>query len=229
MKDFAATTAEAFRKQAEPIARNLLAAVAAVGSVATLALMLASKGFRQWVNANAYVVFCALVVAVAVILVLINALMAAGRKYQTITLERSAGPQATARDTRAADAILAIVPPGGELVAWLEGPFEPATVPAGLVETLRTAHRRLLGDPVHFDDALAAARFRDFQGAARTLLEQLERGTYLEAGSPQRIVPVEWDRDKYRKTVAAIQEARDTVVHAYDDLRHVCADLGLRA
>jgi hypothetical protein len=228
LKDIATVQTGIIRKQAQQIVGNLFTAIGIAVSVVTMIAMLTSAGFRDWVKHHPYWVLIALLVAIVVLFVLLNVMR--NMRSELRRLRRSEESRNTDQDHGALGALLNRIPPEGTLITWLRKDFSPSPIPRQQLDALKQVLQYFGSDPWRFANTAAGASYMELQNAAGALAGKLERWTSLEAGSAERIIPVEWeDNPKYAQAVEQIRGAAEGFIRAYDAFLQTCHQRGIDA
>jgi hypothetical protein len=230
VRDLSTLLTRIFHSRAQLIARNLFAVAGGIVSIVTLVVMLTSAGSRHWVKDHPYWMFGGFVVAIVTILVLLNVMQDISARYsELLLLQRADDLRPTDQDKRAMGIFLAHMPPEGILVRWLKKRFIPSAIPLAELGALNEVSQHLSSDPDRFNDPAAAARYLMLTTAVGVLNEKLQRWTSLEAGHTQRIIPIEWEQGvKYQRAVNEIEDARNSLISAYDEFLRTCHQRGIQ-
>lgn len=226
MKDISAARQGIIRKQAQQIAGNLFTAIGIVVSVVTMIAMLTSAGLRDWVKRHPYWVLIALLIAIVTLFVMLN--IVRNMRAELRRLRQSEESENTDQDDATLKAVLNRIPPEGALITWLRKDFSPSPIPRQQLDALKQVHQYFGSDPSRFVGTAVAAPCIELQNAVRALVEKLERWTSLEAGSAERIIPVEWEGNpKYAHAVEQIRDTAEGLIRAYDAFLQTCRQRGI--
>jgi hypothetical protein len=222
---------EVVRRWGAELVNHLFTIAGGIVSVVTLIVMLESKGSRHWVKDNPFLLLTLLVAAVAVILLMVNAMQRFNARYRSLSALLPAGdPLPSEHDRQLTREALAELPPGGPLIRWLRQEFVSSAAPQDRVQEFAAAARHLSHDPLDFDDKEMAIDYLRLKTSAGKFSQKLQLWMSLEAGETQRIIPVEWSFDengKYRLAVTEIEDAHNDLLRAYDRFLHTCQHRGL--
>lgn len=227
MKDISAVHQGIIRKQAQQIVGNLFTAIGIVVSVVTMIAMLTSAGLRDWVKHHPYWVLIALLVAIVTLFVMLNIMRNMRAELRQLRRQSEEGGN-TDQDDATLKALLNRIPPDGVLITWLRKDFSPSPIPRQQLDALKQVHEYFGSDPSRFVGMAVAAPCIELQNAVSALVEKLERWTSLEAGSAERIIPVEWeDNSKYAHAVEQIRDTAEGFIRAYDAFLQTCRQRGI--
>jgi hypothetical protein len=209
-------------KRVQELINYIFLVLGGIASIVSLVLILASKGFRAWGKTHSDVILALLVVAVMLILVLLFFMQSINNKYRTLqSLHQSDRSQFTDQDRELARQIRTRMPPAGTMMKWLKIEFNPFSIPQDRAQSLSELREYLDQNVADFDDKAAAKGLLELRASISRLSLKIAQWTSLEAGTAQRIVPIEWifeDERRYWLAITEIKGACDDSAHAHNRL-----------
>jgi hypothetical protein len=184
--------------------------IASAVAIITLLTALASEPLKAWVRGHSYWVFVALVLSVA----------GAFGVVDYVSSRRRDG--ATEHDLSVVAKIVDGMPPDGDTIVWLKESFISKYVPVKYLDVIGAVRDQMERNVLGLDDPESNQAYETLRDALGEFHSLICSNLFMDDEYKTMISSDEWPWDQWKEASDQINEARGSLVRAYDSFLRAC-------
>ena len=203
------------------MAKNLLAIVGAIVTIVAFVALLASNPVRMWVKGHPYPIFIVLVVAILALMVTLNYALSVRRRIVPLV-------KISQHDRMLYQQFVDRMPVDGTILEWLKNNFTAKAQPSGLFGQLEDTASKLNLATIGFDNEVVERDFKVLKTAIGKFCREVKAYSWEPnlnwiAVRPELLD----DTSDGPSATSVIEEARNSLVEAYDEFLATCHNYGV--